>query len=109
MIDETDWNLLLSDDADISAEQWTKRFLHIMEECIPSTTIISRKNLPWLNTNIVRHMRMRNKMFQKAKRSHKQQHLLQFKKLRNKVVTMLRQEKISLSGADNKTFWKTMK
>ena len=27
MIDETDWNLLLSDDADISAEQWTKRFL----------------------------------------------------------------------------------
>jgi hypothetical protein len=106
MIDETDWNLLLSDDADISAKQWTKRFLYIMEKCIPSTTIISRKNLPWLNTNIVRHMRMRNKMFQKAKRSHK---LLQFKKLRNKVVTMLRQEKISLSGADNKTFWKTMK
>ena len=113
MIDETDWNLLLSDDADISAEQWTKRFLHIMEECIPSITIKRRKNLPWLNTNIVRHMRMRNKMFQKAKRSHKQQHLLQFKKLRNKVVTMLRQEKIkyfnSLSGADNKSFWKTMK
>ena len=52
-------------------------------------------------------------MFQKAKRSHKQQHLLQIKKLRNKVVTMLRQEKIkyynSLSGADNKSFWKTMK
>ena len=32
MIDETDWNLLLSDDADISAEQWIKRFLHNMEE-----------------------------------------------------------------------------
>ena len=110
MIDETDWNLLLSDDADISAEQWTKRFLYIMEECIPSITIKRRKNLPWLNTNIVRHKRMRNKMFQKAKRRHKQQHLLQFKKIRNKVVTMLRQEKIkyfnSLSGADNK---KTMK
>ena len=113
MIDETDWNLLLSDDVDISAEQWTKHFLYIMEECIPSAIIKSRKNLPWLNTNIIRHMRKRNNMFRKAKRSHKKQHLLQFKKLRNECVTMLRQEKLkyfnSLSGASNKTFWKTMK
>ena len=39
---------------DMSAEQWTKHSLYILEECI--SNIKSWKNLPWLNTNIMGHM-----------------------------------------------------
>ena len=81
IIDRIDWKLIQSYNLDTSTELWTKTFLAIMEECIPCVTIKRRKNLPWLNSNIVRNM------FRKAKRNHKQQHLLLYKKLRNEVVT----------------------
>ena len=52
-------------------------------------------------------------MFRKAKRTQKSKHLLKYKKLRNLVVSLVRQEREryfnSLHSASNKTFWKTMK
>ena len=52
-------------------------------------------------------------MFQKAKRSKKESHYDQFKKLRNTVVSLMRKEKqkyfSNLTGANTKKFWKAVK
>ena len=63
IIQATNWKSLLSDDVDLSTEQWTKKFLEIMEECVPQRDLKRRRNLPWLTKNIVRHIRKRNTMF----------------------------------------------
>jgi len=44
----TDWQLLITGDIDESWENWQKRFLEVMQECIPQKTLPSR---PWLSTN----------------------------------------------------------
>ena len=84
-----------------------------MEQCIPRHSVRRKHNLPWLTTNIVRHIRKRNTMFQKAKRSKKESHYDQFKKLRNTVVSLMRKEKqkyfSNLTGANTKKFWKAVK
>ena len=113
MLQDVDWNAVFTSDVDESAENWTNTFLSIMEKCIPTATLKKRRLLPWLNNNIRKHMRERNIMFRKAKRTNNINHMRKFRQLRNKVVTMLRQERMkyfnALSGASNKTFWKSMK
>ena len=112
IINATDWNSIITDEIKFnkSTEQWTEKFLSIMEECIPRANIKPRRYLPWITT---RHMRKRNNTFRKAKRTQKSKHLLKYKKLRNLVVCLVRQEREryfnSLHSASNKTFWKTMK
>ena len=78
LIEETDWDSLLSENVDESTVRWTERYLAIMEQCIPRHSVRRKHNLPWLTTNIVRHIRKRNTMFQKAKRSKKESHYDQF-------------------------------
>ena len=52
-------------------------------------------------------------MFHKAKKSGKRAHYIEFKKLRNAVTTMLREEKAkffnSLTGTSGKQCWKVVK
>ena len=70
LIQQTDWDSLLSDNIDLSTRIWTQKFIEIIEECIPQHDLASRKrNLPWLTKNIARHMRKRNSLFQRAKQS----------------------------------------
>ena len=65
LIQQTDWDSLLSDNIDLSTRMCTQKFIEIMEECIPQRDLASRKrNLPWLTKNIVRHMGKRNSLFQ---------------------------------------------
>ena len=114
LIQQTDWECLLSDDVDRSTKLWTKRFLDIMEECVPQRVLQNRKrNLPWLTKNIIRHMRKRNSLFQGAKRTADPARFNKYKRMRNKVTAMLRSAKQkyfdSLSTAGNKKFWKTVK
>ena len=88
-----------------------------MHACIPQQTLRKRSNVPWLNSNIVRHIRQRNAAFQAAncKRSSKPNAFTKYKKLRNKVVQWLimRSSKKEFYGrinlADKKQFWKTIK
>ena len=67
LIHATNWDSLLSDNVDQSTENWTRKFLEIMEECVPQQELKRRQNLPWLTKNVVRHMRKRNNMFLRAK------------------------------------------
>ena len=82
MIDESDWDHILSGvDISKAATCLSERFLAIMEECIPHRYLQKRRNLPWLTKNIIQLIRKRNVLFRKAKRSMKEVHILQYKKL----------------------------
>ena len=39
LIEETDWDSLLSEDVDESTVRWTERYLAIMEQCIPRHSV----------------------------------------------------------------------
>ena len=113
IIRQTDWDSLLSDDLDHSTELWTKKFLDIMKECIPHRDLsLKRCNLPWITKNIIRYMQKRNHLFRKSLQQANPRLREKYKRLRNKVSSMLRSAKKyfkSLAAADNKTFWKTVK
>ena len=114
LIDQTDWDsILINDDIDSAVQNWTNKFMEIMHACIPQQTLRKKSNVPWLNSNIVRHIRQRNSAFQAAKRSSKPNVFGKYKKLRNKVVKLLRSSKKEFYGrinlADKKQFWKTIK
>ena len=87
-----------------------------MHACILQQTLRKQNNVPWLNSNIVRHIKQRNTAFQAAKRSSKPSAFAKYKKLRNKVVKLLRLLRSSrkefygrINLADKKQFWKTIK
>ena len=113
-LDELQANVLLQKpDIICIVENWTRKFLEIMEECIPQQELKKkRRNLPWLTKNVVRHMQKRNNMFPRAKRSKNPTHFAKYKKIRNNVTTMLRSAKQSyfnsLTSANSKQFWKTV-
>ena len=91
LIEGTDWNnLLTGNDIDVVAQNWTDKFLSIMEQCIPHRYLRKRHNLPWLTKNIVQLIRKRNILFRRAKRSGK---LVHFHHYRNKIVGLLRNRK----------------
>jgi len=96
---------LLSDDVDLSAGCWTRKFLDILEKYVPQKDLTRCRNLPWLTRNVVRHMRKRNSMFLRAKRSKNPTH---FAKYRNEVTMMLQPAKQNyfnmLTSANSKQF-----
>ena len=84
-----------------------------MEQCIPKATLGSRRNLPWLTKNISSAIRKRNYLFKRAKSSGRHDHVEKYKRMRNRVTTMLRNGKKlffqNLNPHNNKQFWKAMK
>ena len=46
---------------------WKKIFLDIMDECIPTSILPNRKNLPWLTKDIIQLICKRNNLFKKQK------------------------------------------
>ena len=86
----TNWDSLLADDVNTSWENWMKCFIEIMNECIPQRLLPNRRNLPWLSKSLVQLMRRRNLLFSCAKRSGKGSDVEKYKRIRNGVVTQLR-------------------
>ena len=62
LIDSVGWDSILTDDIDSSLFLWQQRFMSIMEECIPHTTVTSDRNssTPWLSKYIIRLIQKRN-------------------------------------------------
>ena len=88
-------------------------FLDIMEQCIPRAILPCRKNLPWMNKEIIQLIRKRNLYFRKAHRSGNDGDRMIFKKLRNTVVAKLRHNKkaffVRMHPHSQKEFWKLVK
>ena len=92
---------------------WTKfqdAFLETMEKCIPKGKIPERENLPWLTKDLM--MKKRNRYFRRAKSSTTYTGAVKYRKMRNKVVTKLREAKNAFFRKlkpNSKDFWKTIK
>ena len=63
MINNTDWDSLLSDNIHSSWKNWHTRFMEIMHSCIPQVTAKPKKSLPWLNKRILQTISKRNACF----------------------------------------------
>ena len=113
LIQETDWDNILSGTVDQCAESWTQTFLDIMKRSIPSKKLLPRKTLPWLSSKIMRLVRKRNTLFSKAKKSGKLSDRAKYCQMRNRVVNLLRSSKKiyfnNFNTDDKKQFWKTFK
>ena len=84
LIENTNWDLLFSgDNIDRSWTSWHQHFLSIMKESIPNTALRSRRNLPWLNKQLIQALRRRNKLFKQAKISG---NFSKYKAVRNKTL-----------------------
>ena len=79
-------------------------------------TRIKQKDSPWMTANIIKLMRKRDRLKQKAKNSKKDADWNKYKKARNNVTTLIRQTKrdfisahIESSVHDVKKVWKTLR
>ena len=80
-----------------SWSSWQERFMQIMHECIPSGTIPSRRNRPWL-TKLIQAIRRRNSIYKQPKATN---NFTKYRQYRNKVVGMLRNAKMAYFGKLN--------
>ena len=88
MIEATNWMALLNhSDIDQSWLDWKNAFMNIMKECIPKTTILPRRNRPWLTKRLRQTIRRKNALYKRAKAT------INFSVYRNEVTSSLRQAK----------------
>lgn len=114
MIECIEWDSILPRDVDKCWKEWKSCFLQVMELCIPHTTAKLKRNLPWLNKDILNAIKKRDTLFRTAKATGKSCDRERYNQKRNQVVSMLRESKQSffdnnLNQTDVKTFWKTVR
>ena len=84
-----------------------------MQQCIPQTTLPDKRNLPWLNCELTKHIRAKILAFKRAKHSNITRHWTKYKKIRNNVDNKLKSAKKKFFArphpSNSKSFWKTVK
>ena len=68
-----------------------KYTLEAMEKFIPHRMSKSKQSHPWINRDIIRHMRKRDKLFARARKENTQKLWSSYRKQRNYVTKLLRQ------------------
>ena len=90
----TDWVSLEDNDINTHANNVTDYILSISKLYIPNKNIKVRpSDPPWLTTFIKRYIRKRKRAYRKAKQTDLQYHWDKFRKLRNKVVSLIKESK----------------
>jgi hydroxylamine reductase (hybrid-cluster protein) len=101
-------------------EEFTKLFLDIARQSIPTKTITVRNyDKPWFNNEIRKEIRLRDRLRKNVFKFGRESDTLKYKKQRNKVNNMKKKAKENFeSNLDNilldnsanpKTYWKIMK
>ena len=79
LLENVDWESLIVDDIDVAWQNWETKFMSIMDQCVPKTTLPAKKNLPWLSKELTKSIRARNSAYKRAKRTRASQHFLSYK------------------------------
>ncbi|MCG7877682.1 MAG: reverse transcriptase domain-containing protein [Candidatus Thiodiazotropha endolucinida] len=119
-VSDFDWNSIRNDDVNIYAESFTDNLLALAEQSIPCKTVTIRpRDLPWINSDIRKTMRKRNRLFRKYKHDHRIDTYSRFKQTRNEVIKLIRKSKQNyITSLANKLktgnlsvqdYWKTLK
>ena len=84
-----------------------------MEQCIPQKVLPTQRHLPWLSPDLLQAIRRRNTLFRAYKRTGSFSKLVEYRRLRNILVSSIRYSKKAflnrLHHVDPKTFWKMIK
>ena len=115
-----DWQSFQDNDINVFANNINSAIVSLAAECIPNRYIkIKPLEPPWITSFLKRHIRKRKRAYKKAKKTNSDSHWKIFKKLRNRVVTMIRDskkayyeklaEKLKSNSLSTKDWWSTLK
>ena len=81
-------------DIDSYAANLHSTITNLASECIPNKIIRIKPTEPsWINAKIKQYIRKRKRAYRKARRTNTELHWMQFKTLRNKTVSLIRDAK----------------
>ena len=117
-VHDFDWTTAHDDDVNLYAENVSNKLLNKAEDCILTKNVTKRpRDLPWINNNIRKLMRKRNRLYKKYKNNKKG--IASFKQLRNEVTSNLRKakqeyvkslaNKLKTPNMSSQEYWKTLK
>ena len=117
-----DWITLLCqfDDVDDMCNQFTKTFLELAGECIPTKRVIVRYNDKlWFTSEIRKEIRIRDRLRKVILKYHRNSDICKYNKQRNRINNFKKIAKenfeinldniILENASNNKTYWKIMK
>ena len=116
----TDWESFKHPNIDVYAERITNQLKEISNECIPNKIVrVKPSNLPWLTANIKKLIRKRKRLFRKARPTNDPILWQRFRRLRNKITSMIRlskqnhidklAEKLKSENLSSSDWWPTLK
>ena len=119
-VSDYDWNTIIKEDVKLYANALTQTLINLSEQYIPNKNVTIRpQDLPWINNNIQKLIRKRNRFYRKYKNSKTVQNYSHFKEIRNKVTSLLRKSKqeyteslankLKKSNLSSKDYWNTLK
>ena len=99
---------------------WTDMFIKIAETCIPHKSVVIRpKDKPWMSSEIRRNIKKRRRLFYEFKRTNSDSIRQDYKGIRNKVVSMIKEAKtvheakiesiLSNAEINSKKWWSILK
>ena len=114
------WSSVMSNDIHKHAKNVTDNIIVHAKECIPNKVIMVRPNdPPWINSEIKRNIRRRKRHYKRAKISNSDVDWLKFRRIRNKVVSLIRaskdkyfstiSDKLISNITSSREWWKTLK
>lgn len=120
---ETNWDLVINDqpNVDIACELFTKTFLDIATECIPTNTVTIRPNDKiWMTSEVRREIRIRDRLRKKYLKCKSEYNHGKYKNQRNRVNNLKKQAKVNffvsineslseLKSTNSRQYWKTIK
>ncbi|MCG8049110.1 MAG: reverse transcriptase domain-containing protein [Candidatus Thiodiazotropha endolucinida] len=93
-----DWNALKNSDIEIYAEGLINKILEIAKACIPNKIVTIRpSDPPWITSTVKRYIRKRKRAYRRAKQTNSASDWNNFRRLRNKTVSIIREAKKSLN------------
>lgn len=120
-VSDFDWDSTRDNDVNLYSKTFTDTLLSIAERCIPTRIVTIRPcDLPWINSNIRKLIRKRNRIFRKYKRNKSNTNFERFKHARNEVTKNLRKAKHEYfqnlatklktsNDLSSRDYWKTLK
>ena len=116
----TNWNSLQDEDINKYANNITDKIMEISKQCIPNKTIrVRTSDPPWITSALKKHIRIRKRLYRKAKQTNDPDLWNKFRRYRNKTLSLIRKlkqshtdklkEKLHSDQLSSNDWWATLK
>ena len=114
------WNEFQDDDINVYANNITDTITELPKQCIPNKVIRVRSaDPPWITSSLKRHIRVRKRLYRKAKQTNDPDLWKKFRRYRNKTLSLIRKskqshtdklkKKLTSDQLSSKDWWTTLK